>query len=118
MICILAHGGASSRDDPEGGAGSGVLRPRLVTAGSGGPGHRQTSLRISAFLPFLGCDPRRKPGASFRVEMTSASISRKKFLENHKGGCTDIRKFETHHPSQPVRSLGAMSELHCVTWAW
>src|SRR5262245_44946590 len=32
--------GASSRDDPEGGAGSGVLRPRLVTAGSGGPGHR------------------------------------------------------------------------------
>src|SRR3954454_2566232 len=40
MICILAHGGASSRDDPEGGAGSGVLRPRLVTAGSRGPGHR------------------------------------------------------------------------------
>src|SRR3954453_3265494 len=39
-IPILAHGGASSRDDPEGGAGSGVLRPRLVTAGSGGPGHR------------------------------------------------------------------------------
>src|SRR3954471_11815205 len=35
MICILAHGGASSRDDPVGGAGSGVLRPRLVTAGSG-----------------------------------------------------------------------------------
>src|SRR6195256_2588959 len=33
-------GGASSRDDPEGGAGSGVLRLRLVTAGSGGPGHR------------------------------------------------------------------------------
>jgi hypothetical protein len=32
--------GPSSRDDPEGGAGSGVLRPRLVTAGSGGPGHR------------------------------------------------------------------------------
>ena len=39
-IAILAHGGASSRDDPVGGAGSGVLRPRLVTAGSGGPGHR------------------------------------------------------------------------------
>src|SRR5712675_648341 len=33
-------GGASSRDDPEGGAGSGVPRLRLVTAGSGGPGHR------------------------------------------------------------------------------
>src|SRR6476469_7127927 len=29
-----------SGDDPEGGAGSGVLRPRLVTAGSGGPVHR------------------------------------------------------------------------------
>src|SRR3954447_25218066 len=40
MICILAHGGASSGDGPVGGAGSGVLRPRLVTAGSGGPGHR------------------------------------------------------------------------------
>ena len=39
-IAILAHGGASSRDDPVGGAGSGVLRPRLVTAGSGGQGHR------------------------------------------------------------------------------
>src|SRR3954451_10083219 len=39
-IPILAHGGASSGDGPEGGAGSGVLRPRLVTAGSGGPGHR------------------------------------------------------------------------------
>src|SRR3982074_1537318 len=33
-------GGASSRDDPEGGGGSGVPRLRLVTAGSGGPGHR------------------------------------------------------------------------------
>src|SRR3954466_4721554 len=31
---------ASSGDGPVGGAGSGVLRPRLVTAGSGGPGHR------------------------------------------------------------------------------
>src|SRR6188768_3467136 len=39
-FAILAHGGASSGDGPEGGAGSGVLRPRLVTAGSGGPGHR------------------------------------------------------------------------------
>ena len=39
--------------------------------------------------------------------MTSASISRKKFLENHKGGCTDIRKFESCPPSQPVRSFNA-----------
>src|SRR6476659_649616 len=29
-----------SGDDPEGGARRGVLRPRLVTAGLGGPGHR------------------------------------------------------------------------------
>ncbi len=35
---IPAPGGASSRDDPEGGAGSGVLRPRLVTAGPGRSG--------------------------------------------------------------------------------
>src|SRR3981189_1312927 len=33
-------GGASSRDDPAGGGGGGVPRLRLVTAGSGGPGHR------------------------------------------------------------------------------
>jgi hypothetical protein len=37
MIPIPAHRGASSRDDPVGGAGSGVPRVRLVTAGSGGP---------------------------------------------------------------------------------
>ena len=41
--------------------------------------------------------------------MTSASISRKKFRENHKGGCTDIRKFESYHPSQPVR-LGVTAD--------
>jgi hypothetical protein len=34
-----------SGDDPEGGAGSGVLRLRLVTAGSGGPGHRPPGIR-------------------------------------------------------------------------
>src|SRR5260370_41699428 len=39
-IRIPAHRGASSRDDPVGGAGSGVPRLRLVTAGSGGPGPR------------------------------------------------------------------------------
>src|ERR1700674_3164059 len=33
---IPAHRGASSRDDPEGGAGSGVPRLRLVTAVPGG----------------------------------------------------------------------------------
>src|SRR5713226_8980948 len=37
MSRIPAHRGASSRDDPVGGAGSGVPRLRLVTAGSGGP---------------------------------------------------------------------------------
>src|SRR3979411_2422504 len=34
-----------SGDDPEGGAGSGVPRLRLVTAGSGGPGHRPPGIR-------------------------------------------------------------------------
>src|SRR6478609_9388460 len=37
--------GPSSRDDPEGGAGSGVLRLRLVTADSGGPGHRPPGIK-------------------------------------------------------------------------
>src|SRR5262245_10739061 len=36
--CSLAHRGASSRDDPEGGARRGVLRRRLVTVGLGRPG--------------------------------------------------------------------------------
>src|SRR6478736_2589695 len=40
MICILAHKGRLPETVLKGGAGSGVLRPRLVTAGSGGPGHR------------------------------------------------------------------------------
>ena len=59
ILCyaILAHGGASSRDDPVGGAGSGVLRPRLVTAGSGGPGHRPSSLSNQRFLAFLARRP-------------------------------------------------------------
>jgi hypothetical protein len=34
--------GPCSRGDPEDGAGPGVLRPRLVTAGSGGPGNRRS----------------------------------------------------------------------------
>ena len=33
----------------KGGAGSGVLRPRLVTAGSGGPGHRLGMLKLQGF---------------------------------------------------------------------
>src|SRR6476620_9949312 len=40
MICILAHEGRLPETVLKGEAGSGVLRPRLVTAGSGGPGHR------------------------------------------------------------------------------
>src|SRR5882757_10356418 len=36
MSRIPAHRGASSRDDPEGGAGSGVPQLQLVTAGSEG----------------------------------------------------------------------------------
>src|SRR3954447_17681369 len=60
MICILAHGRASSRDDPEGGAGSGVLRPRLVTAGSGGPGHRPPGM--TTWLRGARCtDPEEMP---------------------------------------------------------
>src|SRR4051812_19911492 len=57
---ILAHGGASSRDDPVGGAGSGVLRPRLVTADSGGPGHRPPG--ITPWLRGARCtDPEAMP---------------------------------------------------------
>src|SRR4051812_28298514 len=52
--------GASSRDGPEGGAGSGVLRPRLVTAGSGGPGHRPPG--TTAWLRGARCtDPEAMP---------------------------------------------------------
>ena len=38
--------------------------------------------------------------------MTSASISREKFRENHKGGCTDIRKFESTTPASQSVSVG------------
>src|SRR5205823_14452926 len=37
---ILAHRRAPAGGDPEGGAGSGVLRRRLATVASGGPGPR------------------------------------------------------------------------------
>ena len=53
--------------------------------------------------------------------MTSASISRKKFRENHKGGCTDIRKFSLTTPASqsglcgrcptPLRHMGMGSAL-------
>ena len=42
----------------KGGAGSGVLRPRLVTAGSGGPGYRPSSLK---YLKLFGLLARRAP---------------------------------------------------------
>ena len=46
-----------------GGAGSGVLRLRLVTAGSGGPGHRPSSLKKQRFSGFSRREPRSRPGA-------------------------------------------------------
>src|SRR3981081_2888073 len=51
-----------SGDDPEGGAGSGVPRPRLVTADSGGPGPRLGALKLQHFSALSGCAPRRVPG--------------------------------------------------------
>src|SRR3977135_786150 len=49
-----------SGDDPEGGAGSGVPRGRLVTAGSGGPGHRPPG--ITTWLRGARCtDPEAMP---------------------------------------------------------
>src|SRR3979409_1567569 len=49
-----------SGDDPEGGAGSGVPRLRLVTAGSGGPGHRPPG--ITTWLRGARCtDPEAMP---------------------------------------------------------
>src|SRR3954468_6626100 len=49
-----------SGDDPEGGARSGVLRPRLVTAGSGGPGHRPPGM--TTWLRGARCtDPEEMP---------------------------------------------------------
>ena len=49
----------------KGGAGSGVLRPRLVTAGSGGPGHRQHALKLQRFLTLFRHDPRREPDTTY-----------------------------------------------------
>src|SRR4051812_2936483 len=88
MICILAHGGASSGDGPEGGAGSGVLRPRLVTAGSGGPGHRPSSLKYLSFLAFSRGEPRRRPGTAtsyFSIEAAPDSRVNPAYLRGARG---------------------------------
>src|SRR4029079_3192964 len=54
-----------SGDDPEGGARSGVLRPRLVTAGLGGPGHRPPGM--TTWLRGARCtDPEAMPGIEAR----------------------------------------------------
>ena len=66
-VDILAHRGASSGDDPAGGAGSGVLRLRLVTANSGGPGRRPTALRISTFWPASDATPDTDPPLSLNI---------------------------------------------------
>jgi hypothetical protein len=71
-----------SGDDPEGGAGSGVPRPRLVTADSGGPGHRPPG--IMTWLRGARCtDPEampemeaRPPAENRHVERREASVPR------------------------------------------
>src|ERR1700716_1065506 len=45
----------------KGGAGSGVLRPRLVTAGSGGPGHRPGALKYKTLFGRSRANPRPEP---------------------------------------------------------
>ena len=45
-------------------SGECVLRLRLVTAGSGGPGHRPSSLKHLSFLAFSRGEPRRRPGTA------------------------------------------------------
>src|SRR5262245_56362318 len=81
-IRSLAHRGASSRDDPEGGARRGVLRRRLVTACPGRPGKppaRHYDLAARSSLNGSGSCRRRKrgPGAkTATVERREASVPR------------------------------------------
>jgi hypothetical protein len=48
---------------------SGVLRLRLVTAGSGGPGHRPTALQNRHFCPFNDATPDADPAHSRRGDL-------------------------------------------------
>src|SRR5262245_24268900 len=58
--CILAHLRGRLRRRAEGGAGSGVLRPRLVTKAPGGPGPRPPG--ITTWLRGARCtDPEEMP---------------------------------------------------------
>ena len=73
--------GPSSRDDPEDGAGFGVLRPRLVTADSGGPGIARRALRpgreefsLSSFGGNAGAESKRSRRLKIaKVERRKAS---------------------------------------------
>ena len=57
----------------KGGAGSGVLRPRLVTAGSGGPGHRPPGMMT--WLRGARCtDPEAMPEMEARPRPKIATV--------------------------------------------
>src|ERR1700712_4145127 len=60
----------------EGGAGSGVLRPRLVAAGSGGPGHRPPG--TTTWLRGARCtDPEAMPEMEARPRPKTATVERR-----------------------------------------
>src|SRR5688572_27859129 len=58
--------GRSSRDDPEYGVRFGVLRPRLVTVGSGGPETARTGTTTRAARSSLHASPEAMPGTEAR----------------------------------------------------
>src|SRR4249920_2337399 len=92
----------------KGGAGSGVLRPRLVTAGSGGPGHRppgiMTWLRGASLHGSGGnagdgsAAPGRKPPRWSAERRASRVMGR---AAPHKRGPVASRKRDNRH-SAPV----------------
>src|SRR6187397_3535331 len=102
---IPAPGGASSRDDPEGGAGSGVLRPRLVTADSGGPGHRPPGM--TTWLRGARCtDPEEMPEMEARPP-----------AENRHGGAPRGERpasWDAPHPAGADRSRLTRATLEQV----
>ena len=74
-----------------GGAGSGVLRPRLVTADSGGPGHRLGLLKLQGFLTFFVATPDASPTQSARAPSSSDNAGERRYVHESRAPRCDQR---------------------------
>ena len=114
--------GPCSRGDPEDGAGSGVLRPRLVTAGSGGPGNRRsgTTTRLRTGRSSFGANAggmslrlseQKAPGWSAGRAPPPSSGGHAPSCHRRKGGpCQSARAPPPRRPAPARRSMSLARE--------